>query len=84
MTEDQIRSAVRAEITPLREDVTSLREDFAEFKGEVIEKLDILGQRMEVASDDRREMLRILRLLEWRRSGGRSHTPTEMAAKGSN
>ena len=73
MTEDQIRAAVRAEITPLRE-------DFAEFRGEVVEKLDIIGKRLEVATVDRQEMMRILRLLEWRRSGGRAPAATPQAA----
>lgn len=49
MTEDQIRAAVRAEIEP--------------FRKEVNERFDVLGNRLTVASDDRREMLRILRTL---------------------
>ena len=70
MTEDRFRTILREELDP--------------FKDEVIEKLDILGKRLEVASTDRQEMMRILRLLEGRRSGGRSSGPTEMAAKSSN
>ena len=46
------------------------------------ERLDTVGERLTVASDDRTEMLRILKVLEGRRTGRGSPPPTEMAAKG--
>ena len=60
MTEDQIRAAVRAELDPFK------KEFHRRFDG-IDERLGILGDRLTVASNDRKEMLRILRVLERRR-----------------
>ena len=77
MTEDQIRAAVRAEITPFREEVKE------RFDG-IDEKLGIIGQRLDVASKDRQEMMRLLKTLAPKPAGGRSPAPLKVAAKDSN
>ena len=78
MTEDQIRAAVRAEIAPFRQEVNG-RFDSIE------KRLDLMNQRLDVATNDRKEMLRILQAMNPRKpAGGRVAEPREIAAKDSN